>query len=474
MKTECTPAQLEFQGLGRRRVQAAFDGGHISSDGGAALLREVDVRVGLTKRLASCFTDHRDPDLVEHSLLELVRQRVYGLALGYEDLNDHDDLKRDPLLGLALGKGDVEGAQRRRAADAGKALASSSTLNRLELTPPDANGKSRYKKIVHHPEKFDAFFVDVFLDSFKRAPKEIVLDFDATDDPVHGDQEGKFFHGYYGCYCYLPLYVTCGEHVLVSKLRTANRDASDGSLEVLAYLVERIRARWPKVAIIVRGDSGFARDGLMDWCESHRSHRVYYLWGLARNQRLLQKIGPELAQARDRHNQSGHAERLFTQFLYRTRKSWSRARRVIAKAEHLSKGANPRFIVTNLPEDYADPKTLYEKHYCARGDMENRIKEQQLDLFADRTSTGLMRANQLRLWFSTAAYTLMSALRRMALKGTRLAKATCGTIRLKLLKIGAQLKLSVRRIRIHFASACPYQDLFHKALRNLKRYPLRL
>jgi hypothetical protein len=462
---------MEFQGLGRRRVQAAFDGGHISSDGGAALLREVDARLGLTARLASCFSDYRDANLVEHTLLELVRQRVYGLALGYEDLNDHDDLKRDPLMGLALGKGDVEGKRRRRAVDAGKVLASSSTLNRLELTPADASAASRYKKIVHHPEKFDAFFVDAFLDSFKRAPKEIVLDFDATDDPVHGDQEGKFFHGYYGCYCYLPLYVTCGDHVLVSKLRTANRDAADGSTLALAYLVERIRVRWPKVRIIARGDSGFARETLMAFCESHS---LYYLFGLARNTRLLQKIGRELVTARDLHRDTGHAARVFAQFVYRTRKSWSRPRRVIAKAEHLSKGANPRFIVTNLPQAYANPKTLYEKHYCARGDMENRIKEQQLDLFADRTSAATLRANQLRLWFSTAAYVLMSALRRIGLKRTRLANATCGTIRLKLLKIGAQIKVSVRRILLHLASACPYQDVFQQTLRNLQRYPLRL
>ncbi len=470
MKTECTPVQIEFQGLGRRKVQGAFDGGHISSDGGAVLLREVDARLGITERLASCFTDHRDPDLIEHRVLELVRQRVYGIALGYEDLNDHDDLKWDPLLALTLGKGDVEGKTRRRAADRGKVMASSSTLNRLELTPANADTQSRYKKIVHHPEKVEDLFVDVFLDSFKRAPKEIVLDFDATDDPVHGDQEGKFFHGYYRCYCYLPLYVTCGDHLLVAKLRTSNRDAADGSSEVLAYLVERIRFRWPTVRIIVRGDSGFARDGFMAWCESHG---IYYLLGLARNQRLLQKIGNELVQARDRYQHTGHASRVFTQFLYRTRKSWSRSRRVIAKAEHLSKGANPRFIVTNLPEDYADPQRLYERHYCARGDMENRIKEQQLDLFADRTSTGLLRANQLRVWFSSVAYVLMSALRRVGLKGTRLAKATCGTIRLKLLKIGAHIKISVRRILIHFASACPYQDVFHHAWRNLQHYPLR-
>jgi len=470
MKTECTRAQLEFKGLLRRKVVGAFDGGPISSDGGALLLRELDERLGITQRLAACFTDHRDADLIEHSVLELVRQRLYGIALGYEDLNDHDDLNRDPLLALALGKADVEGQGRHRAADRGKLLASSSTLNRLELTPADANAHSRYKKIVYHPARIEAFFVDVFLDSFKRAPKEIVLDFDATDDPLHGDQEGKFFHGYYGCYCYLPLYVTCGQHLLVATLRTSNRDAADGSTQALAYLVARIRERFPKTRLIARGDSGFARDGFMAWCESHG---VYYLLGLARNTRLLKKIAPELVQARQQYERSGHAARLFTPLHYRTRKSWSRRRRVIAKAEHLAKGANPRFIVTNLPEDYAEAKTLYEKHYCARGDMENRIKEQQLDLFADRTSAHTMRANQLRLWFSAAAYVLMSALRRTALKKTCLAKATCATIRLKLLKIGAQIRLSVRRILIHFASACPSQDLFRRACHNIQRHPMR-
>ena len=470
MKTECTAVGIEFKGLGRRKVQGFFDGGHLSSDGGAVLLREVDARLGITEKLASCFTDHRAPDLIEHRVLDLVRQRVYGIALGYEDLNDHDDLKWDPLLALALGKDDVTGTSRRRSADRGKVIASSSTLNRLELTPADADRQSRYKKIVHHPDKLQSLFVEVFLNAFKRAPQEIVLDFDATDDPVHGDQEGKFFHGYYRCYCYLPLYVTCGDHLLVAKLRSSNRDAADGSTAVLAALVARIRERWPAVRIIVRGDSGFARDGIMAWCESHR---VYYLLGLARNERLLQIIGPEHVQARERYEQNGHASRVFAHFEYRTRTSWSRARRVIAKAEHLPKGTNPRFLVTNLPDDYAEPQTLYEKHYCARGDMENRIKEQQLDLFADRTSTGSLRANQLRVWFSSVAYLLLSALRRIALKGTRMAHATCGRIRLKLLKIGAHIKLSVRRIRIRFASACPYQDVFAHARRNLQPYPLR-
>ena len=470
METECNAAQLEFQGVNRRSVVAAFDGGHISSDGGALLLREVDARFGITRRLAQCLTDHRRDDLIEHSAEELVAQRLYGLALGYEDLNDHDDLMRDPLLALSLGKTDVEGHERRRASDKGKALASSSTLNRLELTPENAGVESRYKKIVYRREAIEALLVELFLDAYKRAPKEIVLDFDATDDPVHGNQEGKFFHGYYRCYCYLPLYVTCGDHVLVAQLRTSDRDAADGATETLAKLVTCIRARWPEVSIVVRGDSGFARDGFMDWCEGHG---VSYVLGLAKNQRLLQKIGNELVEAQTLHRETGKAARVFAHFLWTTRNSWTRPRRVIAKAEHLDKGANPRFIVTNLPETYATPKALYEDIYCARGDMENRIKEQQLDLFAGRTSTHTMRANQLRLWFSTFAYTLVAALRRAALHNTRLAHATCGTIRLKLLKLGAHIKISVRRFLIHLASACPYQDVFRQAWQNLQHLPLR-
>lgn len=470
MKTECTSVQCEFQGLGRRKVVAAFDGGHISSDGGALLLRETDLRLGVLERLAACFTDHRDPELIEHSVAELLRQRIYGIALGYEDLNDHDGLMHDPLLALALGKADPEGKTRHRKRDTGKALASSSTLNRLELTPPDATVEDRYKKVVYHPEGIEELLIELFLDSFKKAPKEIVLDFDATDDPIHGAQEGRFFHGYYRNYCYLPLYVTCGDHLLVAKLRTADRDGADGATEVLAFLVERIRKRWPKTHIIYRGDSGFARDGIMDWCENNG---VSYLLGLTRNRRLLKKLGKELEQARSLHEETGQAARVFTHFDYRTLNSWSRSRRVIGKAEHLDKGPNPRFIVTNLPEDYATPKALYEEHYCARGDMENRIKEQQLDLFADRTSAHTMRANQLRLFFSSFAYVLMSAMRRCVLKGTRLAKATCGTIRLKLLKIGAQVKLSCRRVLIHLASACPYKDVFEQAYNKLLHYPIR-
>jgi len=471
MQTECNGTQLEFQEVGGRRVQADFNGGHITSDGGVLLLRELDERLGISRRFAACFEDHRDPDLIEHTVEELVRQRVYGLALGYEDLNDHDELRRDPLLAVAAGKVDPEGQARKRAQDKGCALAGKSTLNRLELTPEQVNPGNRYQKIVHHAERIEDLFVTLFLEGHPEEPDEIVLDFDATDDPLHGHQEGLFFHGYYDEYCYLPLYVFCGDHLLVARLRTSDRDASDGATEVLTWLVQRIREQWPHARIIARADSGFARDEFMNACEARE--KVYCLLGMAKNVRLLQKIGVELVQAKQRYEQTGQAARVFTEFSYRTRKSWSRSRRVIAKAEHLAKGPNPRFIVTNLPPDYADPQTLYEQHYCARGDMENRIKEQQLDLFADRTSAHMMRPNQLRLWFSSLAYVLVSGLRRVALKGTRMAHATCGTIRLHLFKIGALITVTVRRVVARLASACPYQDVFHQAYHNLHSLPMR-
>lgn len=470
METQCNASQMHFQGHGQRKVEADFDGGRVSSDGGVLLVREVDTQFNIVDEFAQCFTDYRDPELIEHSVPELIRQRVYGIALGYEDLNDHDDLLRDALLAMAIGKEDVEGKERRRESDKGKSLASSSTLNRVELTPEDANADARYKKVVYHPDKIEKLLVDIFLHSQKTPPEEIILDFDATDDPLHGNQEGRFFHGYYDCYCYMPLYVTCGDHLLVAKLREADQDASAGSVEILARLVPHIRERWPNVRIVVRGDSGFAREAIMAWCEAHD---VFYILGLAKNSRLLARIGNAQVAACARHLLTGNAARVFTDFQYRTLDSWSTSRHVIAKAEYLRKGFNPRFIVTNLPGDYGDNRTLYEDKYCARGDMENRIKEQQLDLFADRTSTHTLRANQLRLWFSSLAYVLVSAVRRIGLKGTRLAKATCGTIRLKLFKIGARIKTSVRRFALHLATGCPYQDVFRAALRNIQDYPLR-
>jgi hypothetical protein len=468
LSTECNAVQMEFQGVGCRKVEASFDGGHLSSEGGALLLRETDSRFDVIARLSSCFTDHRDQDAVEHEVEELLRQRIFGLALGYEDLNDHDALRRDPLLALASGKKDIEGKKRRCPEDRGNPLASASSLNRLELTPEDANGDSRYKKIVYHGDRIDDLMVSLFLESFEETPEEIVLDFDATDIPVHGEQESRFFHGYYKNYCYLPLYVTCGDEVLVAKLRPSNIDASAGTVPVLKRLVKAIRARFPKARIILRGDSGFTRDAIMAWCEAND---IYYVLGLAKNERLIKRIEKAMDTAKFRQCLTGVAAREFTDFSYRTLNSWSRTRHVIGKAEVLSKGTNPRFIVSNLPEDYATPQELYEKIYCARGDMENRIKEQQLDLFATRTSTHTMRANQLRLWFSAMAYTLMRRLRSAALPNTRMAKATCGTIRCNLLKIAAQIKVSVRRVVVHLPTVCPYQDLFLRTWHVLRSLP---
>jgi len=451
-------------------VVARFDGGTITSDGGGVLLGEVERRTGIVRQFAACFTDHRDPELVEHQVQELVAQRVYGLALGYEDLNDHDELRADPLLATLVGKKDPTGAQRVRARDVGKALAGKSTLNRLELTTPDAGPGSRYKKIVVNGAAVDRLLVEVFLQAHARPPERLVLDLDATDDPVHGRQEGRFFHGYYGCYCYLPLYIFCGEHLLCARLRPSDIDASAGAVEEVQRIVEQVRARWPQVRIILRADSGFAREAIMTWCEESG---VDYVFGLAKNARLNRALGKELHQAQLECKRTGQPARAFKDFTYKTRKSWSRARRVVGKAEHLPDKSNPRFVVTSLSPEEWDARALYEDLYCARGDMENRIKEQQLYLFADRTSAATLRANQIRLWFSSVAYLLLQALRRLGLQGTALARAQCDTIRLKLLKIGAQVRLTVRKVWVLLASSSPYADLFAQAYRNLRAAPLR-
>ena len=422
MNTECTAVQLEFPGVGRRRLVARFDGGAISSDAGALLLKAVEARTGLLAGAARCFVDHRDPQRIEHSVEELVSQRVVGLAsqrvveelvsqrvvgLGYEDLNDHDELRHDALLASVVGKEDPTGSTRVQPQDRGKALAGKSTLNRLELTPDDASGSSRYKKIVADESGLDALFVEQFVSAHERAPVSIVLDVDATDDPLHGHQEGRFFHGYYRSYCYLPLYIFCGEQLLCARLRPSNIDGAAGTVEELERIIAQIRRSWPQVQIIVRGDSGFCREELMGWCEANE---VDYVLGLAKNTRLIKAIEAELEQARELHESTAEPARVFRDFIYATRKSWSRSRRVVGKAEHLSKGANPRFIVTSLSAQDYPAKALYEELYCARGDMENRIKEQQLALFADRTSTATMRA------------TALQALRRLGLKGT----TSCG------------------------------------------------
>jgi len=454
MPAECSLGAMRFARLKGREVVADFGGGVLTSNTGALLLGATDRAIGLVDRFAACFSDGRTADRVVHDVTTLVGQRVFAIALGYEDLLDHDELRRDPALGVALGR--LEGRRRNCAPLAGK-----STLNRLEHAP---EGAHRYRRIGHDAGAIEALFVEQFLDAHERAPAHLVLDLDATDDPLHGRQEGRFFHGYYDCYCYLPLYIFCGDHLLAAKLRRANSDASAGALEEVARIVGQIRARWPAVQIVLRADSGFARETLMAWCEDNG---VDYVFGLARNARLTARLHPALERAEARWRKSGQPARLFTEFRYRTLNSWSRPRRVVGKAEWLPGGANPRFLVTSLNPAAIDRRDLYEKLYCARGDMENRIKECQLDLFADRTSAHTMRANQLRLWFASMAYVLLSALRRIALARTRLAKATCQSIRLKLLKIGAQMRLSTRRIRFAMASACPHADIFSLAHQRL-------
>jgi hypothetical protein len=457
MATECNRDLFGYEVVEGRQVVASFDGGEVTSDAGGLLLGATDRAIGLMGRFAACFADGRAQPQVEHTVAAMVAQRVFGIALGYEDLIDHDHLRHDPVLATLAGK---LTARRRDCAP----LAGKSTLNRLEHAP--WGPPSRYHKIGHDPAAIEGLFVDLFLEAHQTPPKEIVLDLDATDDPLHGHQEGRFFHGYYDCYCYLPLYVFCGRHLLAAKLRRSNIDASAGAVAEVERIVGQIRARWPRVKIVLRGDSGFAREELMAWCETNR---VDYVFGLARNDRLVDAIGEELAAAEAASLAQGAPARRFADFAWSTRDSWSRERRVVAKAEHLPQGANPRFVVTSLAASAIDARTLYEDVYCARGAVENRIKEQQLDLFADRTSAATMRANQLRLWFASFAYVLLEALRRIGLRHTQFATATCGTIRLKLLKIGAQVRRSVRRIKVAMASACPYQAEYHLAYLYLKR-----
>lgn len=473
MKTQCTPESLLFQAPIHREVRASFDGGAISSDGGGLLLGQVERCTGILRQFAACFTDHRDPELIEHKVEELIAQRVYGLALGYEDLNDHDQLRYDPLLATLVGKADPSGQDRVRSCDRGKALAGKSTLNRLELTPVGADRDSRYKKITAHGRQIEDLFVELFLQAYERPPAQIVLDLDATDNPLYGEQLGRFFHGYYDSYCYLPLYIFCGEHLLCAKLRPADLDGSAGSVKQLDRIVSRIRRSWPQVRVILRADSGFCREPIMAWCERHG---VDYILGLATNARLKREVAAALVQAKQQFEQTQQASRVFVEFQYQTLDSWSCTRRVVAKAEYLANGENPRFVVTSISAAELAAAVLYEQHYCARGDMENRIKEQQLYMFARRTSCATMRANQLRLWFSAIAYTLQVALRRLGLRGTELAQAQCHTIRLKLLKIGALVRVTVRKVWISLSESFPYRDLFLRIYRNLVNtasYPLR-
>jgi hypothetical protein len=442
MPTDCSADLFGFAPVEGREVVAAFDGGAITSDAGALLLGAADRAIGMMDRFAACFHDIRRQDLIEHEVVTLVGQRVFGIALGYEDLNDHDELRHDPMMAVLAGK--LEARREDCAPVAGK-----STLNRLELSRLEA---TRYHKISHNPIAIKRLLVDLFVEAHEGAPREIILDLDATDDPVHGEQEGRFFHGYYDCYCYLPLYVFCGRHLLAAKLRPASMDAAAGAVEEVTRIVAQMRRRWPRVRILLRADSGFAREELMAWCEANG---VHFLFGLAQNERLVANIAAELARAEVRSRRTGRPARSFKEFTWMTRRSWSRKRRVVAKAEFTGGEANPRFVVTSLTRAECRPKYLYEKVYCARGDMENRIKECQLDLYADRTSTATMRGNQLRLWFASMAYVLLCALRRIGLHHSPFAAASCGTIRLKLLKLGALVRISVRRIKIAMSSSFP-------------------
>jgi len=468
---ECKSKRFEFHALSNREVTAHFDGGDISSDAGGLLLREVEQRTGILKQFAGCFTDYRKQEWIEHPVQDLLSQKTYAICLGYEDLNDHDQLRADLGLAVMVGKTDPRGENRIESRNRGKALAGKSTLNRLELTKADASATERYKKIVMNPEAIDQMMVHQFLDAHPQPKPQIILDMDATDDPIHGHQEGRFFHGYYDCYCYLPLYIFGDEFLLSAKLRTSDIDPAKGGLEDLKRVVSQIRKRWPKVHILVRGDSGFCRDAIMTWCERQG---IDYVFGLAKNPRLLKQIEADMKAAEAQHIHSGEAVRIFKNFRYRTLEdTWSRSRRVVAKAEHLEKGSNPRFVVTSLPQYQFPAPMLYETIYCARGDMENRIKEQQMGLFADRLSTESIRGNQFRWYCSAIAYMLMHALRRLALKGTELENAQCTTIRLKLLKIGAQIEVTVRRVWFRFAAGYPYKQTFEQAFNNLQAIPLR-
>lgn len=451
--TQCNQSSFEFEAHFSRAVVADFDGGAITTDAGALLLRETNRRIGLIGRLASCFTDFRSQDRCHHTVEQMLAQRIYGLALGYEDLNDHDQLRHDPLLTMLSGKREPS-----------TALASKSTLCRLERTPATGAEQDRSRKVRYEAPAIDRLLVDLFLESKATPPAEIIIDLDATDTPLHGRQEGRFFHGYYDHYCYLPLYTFCGDQILGVRLREANQDASAGAVEEVRRIVAQIRERWPAVRIILRADSGFCRESLMRWCEKTS---VDYVFGLARNEVLRRLSRKAMWEAAEEAKRTGKAARVYTEFRYRTQKSWSRRRRVIAKAERIDGKDNPRYVVTSLSGRQWQARQLYEQCYCARGEMENRIKE-QMCLFADRMSAETMRANQLRLYLSAAAYVLVEALRRLALKGTELAQAQVDTIRLRLLKIGARVRVTVRRLVVSMASGFAAKHQFWQAWEALR------
>ncbi len=465
MSTQCNTKQIEFlpfksletsrnsPGSKRtRKVIAKFDSDKVSSDGGVALLREAEHRFGVIRRFAECFIDHRNPNYITHPVFSIVAQRVLAICCGYEDVNDHDRFRSDPLASMFCGTSSP--------------LAGKSTVNRMELGEPETD---RYKKIVADFCAIERQFVELFRRFHGKAPRKIVLDIDVTDDPVHGNQEGKFYHGYYGGYCYAPSYIFCGRHLLGCQLREANQDSAAGATEELERIVSQIREKWKNTRIIIRGDAGFCRDELMSWCEGNG---VDYVLGMGRTSRLMKRVKKQARKAQVDYMKTKRPSRRFASFWFRTKKSWSCRRRVVCKAEHLERGSNTRFIVTSLGHQEYDARTLYEKVYCARGEMENRIKAQQLQLFSDRTSTHYMRSNQLRMYFSAFAYILMECVRREGLRGTRYAMAQCDTIRLKLIKIGTVVRTSARRVVLSFSESYPYQNLFRQVLWKLQKVSL--
>ena len=452
---------------------ADFSGGRLSSDGGVLLLRQIDAGLGLTGTLAGCFGDRRDPRLVDHSMPQLLAQRIYSLALGYEDLNDHEQLRRDPLLAAACDKRDPLGWDRLNPQDRGVALAGPATLNRLELSN---NKTTRCHKLPHVPAQVEACLLTMGVRCLPKHAQEVVLDVDSMGHLLYGLQEGRHFSAYYGDYCYLPLYIFAGDIPLWAQLRTSDRDGADGVVPALEKIVAAIRRRCKKARILVRGDSGFGREEIMAWCEAQPE--VYYGLGLQKNAVLLEALGPALGDAHARRCLCGAPSvRVFAEFTYRTHQTWSRARRVIGKAEVMAAGDNPRFVVTNLSaagfrgakdrERFAAAR-LYEQFYCARGEMENVLKQQVLDLEADKMSTHYLASNQLRLWLATFAYLLLERLRTLGCRGTELARATAGTIRLKLLKVAAQVTVSVRRVHVQLSSAYPLAELFRRCHARLR------
>lgn len=466
MKTQCTTKKINFQPLNAREVVGEFNGSRVTSDAGGILLREVESEHGIIERLAYCFKDYRNQKKIEHPLLNLLEQRIFGIALGYEDLIDHDALRHDPMLALLCNKADPLGNDRLLSRDRGKAIAGKSTLNRLENALEGDLSEERYKKITYDNEAIERLLLDTFIEGFRKPPKKIILDIDATDDTIHGGQEGRFFHGYYQNYCYLPLYIFSGKKLLYARLKTADKDPGNDALDDVKKVIGYLRKQWPHTKIILRGDGGFCREPLLSYCEGEKN--VFYIIGLAKNDRLKREIEEEMKCAKEEYGRTGKPARRFKEFRYKTQVSWSTERRVIGKAEYLEKGENPRFVVTSIPIEVCDARTVYEDVYCARGDMENRIKEQQLYLFADRTSCETIRQNQLRLFFSSFAYVMINLIRELLLEKTVCSSFQCHTIREKLFKIGALIQVSARRVHISFSEGYPYKEMFLSILNRLQ------